>query len=151
MNRTRTLAAAALTLVLAAPVAACGGGDDDQFREDYNSAVDRLSEINTDIGEAGTGAADRTNTQIAKEFDRIADTAEQTRRDLSELAPPDDARDEFDRLLSALKKGVADLRAVADAVTERDSAATRKAVQELSSSGQEITAAENELKQAVDG
>jgi hypothetical protein len=152
MKRSRCLAIAALALALALPAAGCGGGDDaDQFREDYNAAVDKLSQINSDIGSAGATAAGQTNEQIAQEFEKIADTAEQTRQELSELKPPDDAKEAFDQLLSALKSGVADLRAVVKAVTAGDAAATSKAVQELSKSGQEISAAENELKQAVDG
>jgi hypothetical protein len=142
---------AALALALA--VTGCGGDDDesDQFREDYNAAVDRLSEINTDIGQAAGGAAGQSNAAIAKEFESIADTAERTRTDLAELDPPDDAGDEFDELLAALDKGVDDLNAVAAAAKKGDPRAAAEAVQSLSRSGEQITQAENALKQAVDG
>jgi hypothetical protein len=153
MKSSRPLAIPALILALALPAAGCGGGDDadNQFREDYNAAVEKLSEINSDIGSAGATAAGQSNNKIAQEFERIADTAEQTRQDLSELEPPEDAKDAFDQLLSALKQGVADLRAVAKAAVANDPAAAAEAVQALSESGQAITDAENELKQAVDG
>ncbi len=150
MNRTRAAALAAMTLAIALPVAACGGDDSDEFREDYNAAVEDLSKVNDDIGQAA-GAAGDSNKQIAKKFDEIADTAEQTRTDLAALEPPEDAKEEFDELLAALKKGVADLRAVADAAISNDPAAATQAVADLSKSGAEITKAENALKDAVDG
>ena len=99
MKTTRRAALCALILAFALPVAACGEDDANQFREDYNAAVDRLSKINNDIGAATGGASGQTNKEIAAEFEQIADTAEQTRTDLSELTPPEDAQDEFDRLL----------------------------------------------------
>ena len=151
MKTTRRAALCALILAFAIPVAACGEDDANQFREDYNAAVDRLSKINNDIGAATGGASGQTNKEIAAEFEQIADTAEQTRTDLSELTPPEDAQDEFDRLLAALQDGVADLRAVAKAATSNDPEAAAAAVQDLSESGTEITEAENALKTAVDG
>jgi hypothetical protein len=139
-------------LALALAGAGCGGDDDsEQFREDYNAAVDRLSKINTDIGQAAGGAAGQSNRAIAEEFEGIADTAEQTRSDLAELEPPGDATDEFDRLLAALAEGVDDLKAVARAARQGDPQEASDAVRSLSRSGQEITQAENALKQAVDG
>jgi methyl-accepting chemotaxis protein len=149
MNRTRAAALAAMTLAIALPAAACGGDDSDEFREDYNAAVENLSKVNDDIGQAAGDAGD-SNAQIAKKFDEIADTAEQTRTDLAALEPPEDAKEEFDQLLAALKTGVADLRAVADAATSNDPAAATQAVSDLSESGAEITKAEAALKDAVD-
>jgi hypothetical protein len=151
MKTTRHAALCALILTLAIPVAACGEDDANQFREDYNAAVDKLSKINNDIGAATGGASGQTNKEIAAEFEQIADTAEQTRTDLAELTPPEDAQDEFDALLAALEDGVDDLRAVAKAATSNDPEAAAQAVQDLSESGAEITEAENALKTAVDG
>ena len=148
MKRTRL----AIILACALALAAAGCGDDsDQFREDYNAAVDRLSKINSDIGAAAGGATGQDNSEIAEQFDQIAETAEQTRSDLAELDPPEDAKDEFDDLLNARETGVADLRSVADAVKANDADATRKAVEDLSKSGEEISQAEDALKDAVDG
>lgn len=151
MTWTRWAAGAAATLALAVPAVGCGGEDSDQFREDYNAAVDKLSNINSDIGQAAGGAAGQSNQAIAKEFNKIADTAEKTRSDLADLDPPEDAKDEFDRLLSAMDQGVKDLRAVASAAKENDPKAAQEAVQSLGKSGQEITNAENDLKKVVDG
>lgn len=151
MNRSRLIAVCLAALTVAMPAAGCGGDDSDQFREDYNAAVDKLSRINSDIGSAAGGAAGQSNDAIAKEFDKIANTAEQTRSDLADLDPPDDAKEEFDALLSSLEQGVDNLRAVAKAAKDNNPAEANKAVQDLARTGQEITDAENALKKAVDG
>ncbi len=151
MKRSGLTALCLAVLAVALPGAGCGGDDSDQFREDYNAAVEKLSRINSDIGSATGGAAGQSNDAIAKEFDKIADTAEQTRSDLADLDPPDDAKEEFDTLLSSLGKGVDDLRAVASAAKSDNPAKANEAVRDLARTGQEITEAEDALKKAVDG
>jgi ABC-type transporter Mla subunit MlaD len=151
MNGSRLTAVCLAALAVVLPAAGCGGDDSDQFREDYNAAVERLSRINSDIGSAAGGAAGQSNDAIAREFDKIADTAEQTRSDLAELDPPDDAKEEFDTLLASLEQGVDDLRAVASAAKSDNPAEANEAVRDLARTGREITEAENALKNAVDG
>ena len=151
MNRPRLAIVLALAALLAVSAPACGGDDSDQFREDYNAAVDKLSKINTDIGSAAGGATEQSNKAIAQEFNQIADTAEQTRSRLGDLDPPEDAKDEFDKLLSALGTGVEDLRSVAKAARANSPQEANQAVKKLAETGQKITEAENALKSAVDG
>jgi hypothetical protein len=142
---------AALALVVAVAFGGCGGDDSTQFRDDYNAAVARLAAVNTQIAHATAGAAPQSNRRIAREFSRIARSADRTRRRLARLDPPKDARDEYDRLLSALGDGVHDLNAVAAAARHDDARAARRAVRSLGRSGEEITNAENALRRAVDG
>ena len=151
MNLIRSVTAAALILLAVLPATGCGGDNSDQFREDYNAAVNKLSKINTDIGSATGGGPDQSNAAIAKEFNQIADTAKQTRSDLVGLEPPEGAEEEFDELLSSLEKGVGDLRAVAKAARSNNPQRYNRAVEALAESGREITAAETALKKAVDG
>ena len=144
---------AAIVLLLAALVAAgCGEDDDtaDQFRDGYNAAIQRLNAVDTDIQESGEDVATKPGPQIAREFNRIAETAAQTRTDLAELEPPERARDEFDELLAAIEGGVASLRAVANAARKENQQQYQDATEALSESSEEISAAENELKDAVE-
>jgi hypothetical protein len=144
---------AALMLVLAAlVVAGCGEDDDtaDQFRDGYNAAIERLNAVNSDIEESGEELATKPGPQIAREFDQIAETAAQTRADLADLEPPERARDEFDALVTAIQDGVANIRAVADAARKENQQQFLDATQALSESAEEISAAENELKDAVE-
>jgi hypothetical protein len=146
------MAALAPAVAVAVAFAGCGGGDDsEQFREDYNAAVAKLSRVNTRIGQATGGAAARSNQRIAKEFSKIADTAARTRKKLSTLDPPADAKDEYQKLLSSLERGIDDLRDVAKAARQNDVKGAGEAVRSLAKSGRQITSAEDALRQAVDG
>ena len=148
-RRRSFLAAAVCALALAAPVVGCGGDDSDAFRDDYNAAVNKLSKINGEIGSVGAGG--QSTAAAAKKINTIADAADEARADLAGLEPPEDAQEEFDKLLAAIETGVADLRSMADAAESNDPEEAQAAAQQLAKSGQEITAAENALKTAVDG
>ncbi len=152
MFRTRPVAITVIALAVSLPLAACGGGgDDDSFKEDYNTAVKPLTELNSDIGESLGGAGEQSNEAIAKEFDNLASKAQQTRDNLADLEPPEDAKDEFDNLVSALQDGTDDLKAVAEAAKSGNPTAAQRAAQDLVESGTEIQKAETALQNAVDG
>jgi hypothetical protein len=89
-------------LALAIALAGCQSDDEpDRFQEGYDAAVMRLSEIQSEISQDG----DQSNREIAADFSRTADVWERTRRDLSRLDPPEQARAEFRELLDALEGG----------------------------------------------
>jgi hypothetical protein len=144
-----TIRIATLAASAALALAGCGGDEGegaDRFREGYNAAIEQLTEIHSEIGE---GAADKSNRQIAVEFERIATAARRTRSDLARLEPPENARDEFRELLDALDQGVADLRRMARAARANDPEAADEAVEALSESAEEINEADEALKRAV--
>jgi hypothetical protein len=151
MNRTRLAVALALACLLGIAFTACGEDENNEFKEDYNTAVKPLSELNRDIGSSLSGAAGQSNDAIATQFDKLADKAQQARDNLAELDPPEDAKESFDKLLSSLQDGTDDLRAVASAAKEGDPQEARQAAQDLVSSGQEIQKAETALQKDVDG
>ncbi len=151
MTGLRTGVLATLFVGCCLGLVACGGDDDEAFKEEYNRAVRPLSELNSDIGSSIGGAAGKSNDEIAKEFDTLADKARQTRDNLAELDPPDDAKDAFDQLLTSLEAGTDDLAAVAAAAREADPQAAGEASEDLVESGKEIQAAEKKLQNAVDG
>lgn len=137
--------------VLAVYGAGCGEDDSEQFRADYNRAVGRLSEF--DRGGLrrvqGEGENDGSNAQVAAEFRRIAKSVGRTRSDLARLTPPERARDELDELLAALDQGSEALRAVAEAAARSDPVAADEAAENLAATSEEITEAEEDLKDAV--
>ena len=151
MTRTRPAALAVVALALSAAVAGCGESESSSFKEDYNAAVRPLSELKTDVGGSLDGGSGKSNEAIAKEFENLARKARQTRANLAKLDPPDNAREEFDALLSALGDGSDDLGAVAAASREDDPAKAAEAAQELVKSGTRIQEAETDLKKEVDG
>jgi uncharacterized phage infection (PIP) family protein YhgE len=127
-----------LLLVLLA-VAGCGGGSDDSFTEDYNKAVQPLSQLKTDMG---TSSA---------QFDTLADRTGETRDNLADLDPPSDAQDEMDKLLAGLDSVTQDLTGVADAIRSKDPVKQQNAAKQLVKSSAEVQQAETALKQAVEG
>ena len=131
------LTSAAVLLVLLA-LAGCGGSDS-SFAEDYNKAVEPLSQLGKGMG---TDAA---------EFDRLARRTEETRTNLAKLEAPDDARDEFDRLLAGLERVTADLKAVARATRSKDFVRQRRAAKRLVRSSTQVQRAETALRAAVAG
>jgi methyl-accepting chemotaxis protein len=146
----RTAALVALSLALALPAGGCGDDSSAQFKEDYNHAVRPLSQLRHIGGSIGS-AADETNQQLAKELDRLADRAEQTRTNLSRLEAPEDAKDEFQNLKEALGDTVRDLRGFAAAAKKGDPAEANKASKKLAESGEEVQQAEEDLRRAVNG
>jgi methyl-accepting chemotaxis protein len=130
----------------------CGESDDtaDQFRDGYNAAIGRLNEVNANLQESGDELTSQPGSKIAAEFERIAEAAAQTRAELAQLVPPGDAGDEFDQLLAAIREGVTDIRAVADAAREGNQERFAEATEALEESSEEIGRAEQELKDAVE-
>jgi hypothetical protein len=127
-----------VALLVLLVVAGCGGGND-SFTEDYNTAVKPLSELQTSVGSS------------AGEFDRLADRTQQTRQNLADLDPPEDAQDEMDTLLEGLDGVTRDLGAVADAVRAKDPNEQADAAKQLVESSAEVQQAETALQQAVEG
>jgi hypothetical protein len=131
------LTSSAVVLVLLA-VVGCGGSDS-SFAEDYNEAVEPLSQLGQGMG------------TDASEFDRLARRTEQTRDNLAELDPPDDAKEEFDALLARLDQVTDDLSAVASATRSEDVVKQRRAAERLVRSSEEVQQAETALRAAVEG
>jgi hypothetical protein len=127
-----------VALLVLLVVAGCGGGND-SFTEDYNDAVKPLAELQTNVGSS------------AAEFERLADKTRQTRENLADLDPPDDAQDEMDKLIAGLEDVTSDLSAVADAVRSKDPTEQATAAKNLVESSTEIQQAETALQQAVEG
>jgi hypothetical protein len=131
------LTSAAVLLVLLLP-AGCGG-DDSSFTEDYNKAVEPLSQF-------GQGMGDQP-----RQFARLARRTKEIRNNLAKLDPPNDAKDEFDALLARLDDVIADLDDVAKTARSHDFVKQRQAAEDLVKSSTAVERAETALKQAVDG
>jgi hypothetical protein len=144
---------AAVFLLLAALAGlGCGEEDEtaDEFRDGYNQAIQRLNEVNSEIQEGGQERGTQPGSEIARDFERIAAAVSAVRADLAALDAPEEARDEFDELLAALRDGVRNFREGADAARAGDQDRFRTVEQELSESSEEISRADDELKDAVE-
>jgi prophage DNA circulation protein len=128
-----------VVLLVLLAVAGCGGGSDDSFTEDYNDAVKPLSELKTDMG------------SNAAQFDKLAERTGETRDNLADLDPPEEAQDEMDKLLSGLDRVTEDLSGVADAVRSKDPVKQQDAAKRLVESSADVQQAEAALQKAVEG
>jgi hypothetical protein len=142
-----------VALALVAGGFACGGGDnsDDEFKQQYNDAIRPLSQLGDDVVASLGGAEGQSDREIANQFDELSDRFARTRRNLSRLDPPEDAKDEFDELLGSLNEAVTDLRAVASAAREGDPAEAEEATNDLVDTGQRVRRAQDAFRDAVGG
>ena len=97
------------------------------------------------------GAEGKSDKEIQRQFNRIADKSDETIRKLEDLDAPDDAQDELDALVAAFDRGTKDLRAIADAAAAGDAQKAVAATQKLGADSEKIREAEDKLKEAVDG
>ncbi len=149
MSGTRTVAVAAAAAALALPAAGCGeeseAGD---FAERYNEAVEPLTRVTAERGEAD-GSGGESNREIAADLRRFAAAAERTRAGLARLDAPQETGDELGQLVAALEEGIDDLRRAPRAARSNDRQGFVRAREAIAESRAEIAAAEQELKQAV--
>jgi hypothetical protein len=138
----------ALAVVLALALAGCGDDDSDTdgFSQGYNSAIERLSQVNQEL--AGLRNS-RSTKAIAHEFDDFATALQSTRADLSGLKPPSEALDEFNAVLAALDDAVRASRRAAHAARAIRPAGQRRAVRDLQRAAEELSEAEDALRRAV--
>jgi hypothetical protein len=144
----RTVLAVALAGLILAVAAGCGDDDTDTegFSQDYNAAIERLARVNQDL--AGLRNS-RSTRAIAHEFEDFATALQRTRADLSRLAPPTQAADEFDAVLEALDDAVRASRRAAHAARAIRPAGQRRAVRDLQRAAEQLSEAEAALRRAV--
>ena len=142
----RRLAALLPLLAVSAAVAACGGSDDADFVDGYNKAVAPLNTVMTDLGT--TSANDPA--AASKSLTKVADGLDEVRTSLTELDPPSDAADEFDKMLGALDKGTDQVRDMASAAKSGDVEKLSKATADFSKTGTDLASLEQQLRSVVE-
>jgi hypothetical protein len=138
---------AALSLLAVSLVAAgCASGEDADFIDGYNTAVAPLSTMMSDasLSPAGNPAA------ASKSMNRVADRLDDVRADLAALEAPEDATDEFDRMLVELEKGTKQVRVMARAARHNDLSKLTKATADFAATGTNLVAIEQELRTIVE-
>jgi hypothetical protein len=147
---TRVLTSIAAALALLFGVVGCGEDSNDEFKDQYNEALRPLSSLGDEVVSTLTEGG-QSDQALGRQLEKLAGRAEETRKNLSELEPPEDAADQYDELLGALKQSVADLRAVGESAREGDPVEAQEATQALVESGQELQQAETAFRNAVEG
>ena len=129
----RAMKLAALAILSAATLAACGGGDrlsEDEFREQANGICAEYNEKIADLGNP-TSPED-----IPEYVERGIPIIEEGIAELRELNPPEEMEADFDRMLDETEKTIPAARQLSEAAADQDA----EAVQEAISQGQESDA-----------
>ena len=139
MNHTKKLILAPVVALLIA-AAGCGGSDDNDFIEGYNSATKPLTELTAGLG---------SGTPTAAGLNQMADGLADARTRLAALEAPEGAQDELDAMLASIDQSTAQVPTMANAVKAKDVQQLTEATQEFSASGTELVQAEEALRAAV--
>src|SRR5215207_554316 len=139
---------AALPLVLAVTLAAagCASSEDADFVDGYNAAVAPLTTTMNGLSSSPAGDP----AAAGKSLDKVADGLDDVHADLAALDPPEDAADEFDRMLGALEKGTEQVRAMAGAAKDGNVKRLTKATADFSATGTDLVKIEQELRTIVE-
>jgi gas vesicle protein len=100
-------------LTLTAP--GCGESKEDKFKDDFKEISNKLQDIGRELGVKIQSTSGKSNDTIEKEFGALADDVERANGELKDLDPPDDLKDETERLTSKLDDVVGDLEDISSA------------------------------------
>jgi hypothetical protein len=123
---------AAFLAALALAAAGCGGGgDEDGYADDFKPVNARIVALGGEVGDSVSGARQKSNEELSREFAGFADELGRIRRDLDALDPPDDLRHMQETLLAAMDRVQGDLEDIGDAAGSGDARAAGSASRDL--------------------
>jgi hypothetical protein len=133
-------------LLLCLAVAACGGGDDQSYNEDF-APIDRgLVALGEEV-ESGLRTAD--DATLATRFAGYARRLGRLREQLDDLEPPDGLRERHDALLAAMGATRRDLDGISTAAKRSDVAAAKTAAIDLVRHGARLEDTRRDLADAL--
>jgi hypothetical protein len=134
-------------VAVAAPVAACGGSDTDNYKKDVTAAVNKLK-ADTDAVNRKVQAQTTPEGKIAA-FSELRGKIAEAADTLAGLKPPDDAKAEHDRLVAELRGLDDNLKALEDAARAKDQAGAQAALASLTTELNATQQTANQLEQKV--
>jgi hypothetical protein len=137
------------SIVAALALAACGGGSEDDYREEFGPLSDRLVALGQQVGDTIEMAGESTDRQLADDFDEFAQQLGDLRGELEDLDPPDDLDKEHDELVEVMGEVRGSLEDIAKAADEQDPDAARTATEELVQQSSELRDVRERLAREV--
>jgi hypothetical protein len=143
----------ALAVLLGVTVTAVGAGCGEDQREAYADEFQPLSRkivsLGEKVGSAIQGAGERTDEQLERQFDGLADDLGRLRRELEGLEPPDDLAAVQNELVEAMRAVENALRGIEQAAAASDPRAARQSTVELVRSSEDLRDARRKLARAT--
>jgi hypothetical protein len=125
--------------------AGCGEDEQETYAEDLRPLNRQIGSLGEYTGTAIEGAGSKTDAQIERQFDQIADELGRLRRKLQGLEPPDDLAAIQDEVVEAMKATENALRGIEQAAAASDPGAARKATVELVRASEDLREARRRL------
>ena len=125
--------------------AGCGEDQQETFEEDFRPLNRELVSLGEDVGESIRGAERKTDAQLERQFDRLADQLGRLRRELQGLEPPDDLAAIQDELVEAMRAAEQALRGIEEAAAASDPDAARQSTVELVRASEDLREARRRL------
>jgi hypothetical protein len=145
----RKLLIALGTVLAAVALAACGGGDSssksDDYAKDYKPLNTKLLALGRALNSTVVNAREKSNPQLATEFNSLARDGSTIAEELGKLDPPGDEKANLEELVSSLEAIDSTLGRIANAASKNDPKAANAATQTLVKQSAAVNAAQNKV------
>jgi predicted nucleic acid-binding Zn-ribbon protein len=125
--------------------AGCGEDQRDAYADDFQSLSRRLVALGEEVELSIQTASGKSDEQLQREFDKLADRLGRLRRELDGLDPPDDLASTQKELVEAMDAVEAALRGIERAAAGGNAGAARRSTIELVRASEGVRAARREL------
>jgi hypothetical protein len=142
-----------LVLLLAAALllGACGEDKAKTFRQDFRPLNAKILALGRDVGSAVTGASGKSDVQIQTEFAALGKRTGTLRKQVDDLDPPDDLKDDKGDLVAAMGGAQKSLSQISAAAKKHDPDAARRATIQLVGDSDDLRTSRRRLAEASRG
>jgi predicted nucleic acid-binding Zn-ribbon protein len=134
-----------LSLAVAALGVGCGEDQREAYGDDFRPLSRDLVALGDQVGRSIQGAEGRSDAQLEREFDELANKLGGLRRELEGLDPPDELAGTQKELVEAMRAVEAALRGIEQAAAGGDPEAARQSTIELVRASEDLGGARRKL------
>jgi hypothetical protein len=129
----------------------CGEDKAKTFKLDFRPLNAKIVALGRDVGTAVTGASGRSDVQIQTEFAALAKRTGTLRKQVDDLDPPDELKDDTGDLVSAMGSAQKSLNQISAAAKKHDPDAARRATIQLVADSDELRSSRRRVAEATRG
>jgi hypothetical protein len=149
----RKLLIACGTVLAALALAACGGDDgpskSEEFAEDYKPLNAKLLATGKKLNSALQSANEKTNAQLATQFNTLSRDTGDIGEQIAELDPPEESKDDVEDLTESIATVSATLEKISDAAGANDPKAANTETKRLLTQSLVLNTAQNKVAAAT--